>query len=91
MKKILLITAIGLNGLVSAAISERVEKKDSPVYHDNLTDASQEVRKAMSDNCHPVTYVLSCGERIDDTYCDYYDEIECDIMDIWDAWDHELC
>lgn len=80
MKKIILLAAFGVAGLVSAKTSEIVEKVEV-VNTDNST------KETVIDNCYTVTYVLSCGDRILDSYCD----IECDLMVIWDAWDNELC
>ncbi|SUX45712.1 hypothetical protein [Chryseobacterium indoltheticum] len=84
MKKNILLAAFGVAGLVSAKTSEIVEKVEI-VNTDNST------KETVIGNCYTVTYVLSCGERILDSYCDSYDDIECDLMVIWDAWDNELC
>lgn len=88
MKKVLLLAALGVAGVMSASSyyadaplikSESIEKNE----------VSESVK--LVDSCYPVTYVLSCGERVYDTHCTSFDPILCDVETIWGMWDEILC
>lgn len=90
MKKLVILAAFGVAGLVNANTKELPSIQNYKTVKNSFDCDVLETETILND-CYTIAYVLSCGERIVDSYCESYDQIECDIMVIWEAWDNELC
>ncbi|QOW11444.1 hypothetical protein Q73A0000_14255 [Kaistella flava (ex Peng et al. 2021)] len=98
MKKLVLLLALGVAGMMSANALE-VFPKISMIESNNIQNLdvlnvgsfknSEQLEVLAA--CYPVTYLLSCGKSIQDTHCSDFDAIECDLSVIWDLWNTELC